>query len=104
MGPETVPDESAVWEALRAVTDPEVGENVVDLGLVYRIECGPGRVRVDMTMTSPACPMSGSIATEAKDAIRAACAGAQEVIVAIVFDPPWTPERMSEQVRQRFGW
>jgi metal-sulfur cluster biosynthetic enzyme len=104
MGPESVPDESAVWEALRAVTDPEVGENVVDLGLVYRIECGPGRVRVDMTMTSPACPMSGSIAADAEGAVRAACAGVQEVIVAIVFDPPWSPERMSEQVRRRFGW
>jgi metal-sulfur cluster biosynthetic enzyme len=104
MNPDPVPDESAVWEALRAVTDPEVGENVVDLGLVYRIECGPGQVCVDMTMTSPACPMSGSIAAEAEDAIRAACAGVRKVIVAIVFDPPWTPERMSEQVRQRFGW
>lgn len=104
MSVESVPDESAVWEALRTVSDPEVGENVVDLGLVYRIECGPERVHVDMTMTSPACPMSGSIAEEAEDAIRAACGGVREVIVEIVFDPPWTPERMSEQVRQRFGW
>ena len=104
MSAESIPDESAVWEALRTVTDPEVGENVVDLGLIYRIECGAGRVRVDMTMTSPACPMSGSMAEEAGDAIRKACAGVQEVIVEIVYDPPWTPERMSEQVRQRFGW
>lgn len=104
MSGESIPDESAVWEALRTVADPEVGENVVDLGLIYRVECGPGRVSVDMTMTSPACPMSGSIAAEAEDAIRNACAGAREVIVDIVFDPPWTPERMSEQVRQRFGW
>ena len=104
MNAESVPDESAVWDALRTVSDPEVGENVVDLGLVYRIDCAPGRVRVDMTMTSPACPMSGQIAAEAEDAIRSACAGLQEVIVDIVFDPPWTPERMSEQVRQRFGW
>ena len=89
---------------MRAVSDPEIGENVVDLGLVYRVECAPGRVRVEMTMTSPACPMSGSIVEEAESAIRNICADAREVIVNVVFDPPWTPERMSEEVRRRFGW
>jgi metal-sulfur cluster biosynthetic enzyme len=104
MSSESIPDESGVWDALRAVSDPEIGENVVDLGLVYRVECMPGRVRVEMTMTSPACPMSGSIAEEAESAIRNTCADAREVIVNVVFDPPWTPERMSEEVRRRFGW
>lgn len=104
MADESTPEESAVWDALRTVTDPEVGENVVALGLIYRVDCAPGRVHVQMTMTSPACPMSGSIAEEAERAIRDACVGAQEVSVEIVFDPPWTPERMSEEVRQRFGW
>ena len=104
MASESIPDESTVWEALRSVADPEVGESVVDLGLIYRVECAPGRVRVEMTMTSPACPMSGSIADEAQSAIRSACEGLPEVSVDIVFDPPWTPERMSEEVRRRFGW
>lgn len=104
MADETIPDESAVWDALRGVSDPEVGENLVDLGLVYRVACAPGSVQVDLTMTSPACPMGGAIAEEAEQAIRAACAQAREVNVRIVFDPPWTPERMSEEVRQRFGW
>jgi len=99
-----VPEESVVWEALRRVADPEVGENVVDLGLVYRVECTPGRVHVDMTMTSPACPMAESIAQDAEGAIRRAFEVAPEVSIAIVYDPPWTPERMSEQVRGRFGW
>jgi metal-sulfur cluster biosynthetic enzyme len=98
------PDEAAVWDALRTVSDPEVGENVVDLGLVYRVACGPARVEVDMTMTSPACPMAGSIAEEAEQAVRNACPGASEVRVEIVYDPPWTPERMSESARTRFGW
>lgn len=97
-------DESAVWDALRTVVDPEVGENIVDLGLVYRVACGPGRVEADVTMTSPACPAAESIAEEAREAIRAACPDAADVQVAIVFDPPWTPERVSESVRQRFGW
>lgn len=98
------PDEAAVWEALRTVTDPEVGENLVDLGLVYRVTCAPERVEIDLTMTSPACPMAGSIAEEAGQAVRAACPEAREVCVEVVFEPPWTPERMSEVARKRFGW
>ncbi len=100
----TIPDEAAAWEALRTVLDPEVGENVVDLGLVYRVECAPGRVEVDLTMTSPACPMAGSIAEDAERAIRDACPAAREVRVDVVYEPPWTPERMSEAARRRFGW
>ncbi|MFO1363479.1 MAG: metal-sulfur cluster assembly factor [Burkholderiales bacterium] len=99
-----VPDAATVWGALRTVFDPEIGESVVDLGLVYRVECGPARVAVDMTMTTPACPAAGSIAGEAEEAIRRDCPQAREVNVAVVFEPPWTPERMSEQVRKRFGW
>lgn len=98
------PDESAVWDALRTVIDPEVGENLVDLGLVYRVACAPGRVEVDLTMTSPACPMAGSIAEEAEQAVRDACPEAHEVRAEVVFEPPWTPERMSEAARKRFGW
>ena len=100
----TVPDEAAAWEALRTVLDPEVGESIVDLGLVYRLECGEGSVRVDMTMTSPACPAGAAIAEEAEQAIRTACRSAPEVRVELVYDPPWTPERMSEAARKRFGW
>lgn len=104
MTADPVPDASAVWEALRAVFDPEIGESIVDIGLVYGVECGPGRVRVEMTMTTPACPAAGSIAEDAEDAIRRECPAAREVTVDVVFDPPWTPERMSEAMRQRFGW
>ncbi|MGE0873793.1 MAG: metal-sulfur cluster assembly factor [Burkholderiales bacterium] len=96
-------DESTVWDALRMVIDPEIGENIVDLGLVYRVDCSPGLVDVDVTMTSPACPAAESIADEAREAIRDACPGAAEVRVNVVFEPPWTPERVSDAVRQRFG-
>jgi metal-sulfur cluster biosynthetic enzyme len=98
------PDESAVWEALRTVQDPEIGENIVELGLVYRVACAPGAVEIDLTMTTPACPAAGMIAEDAERAVRDACPEAEQVSVQVVFDPPWTPERMSESVRQRFGW
>ncbi len=55
-------------------------------------------------MTSPACPLASSIAEEAEAAIRNACPEARDVPVAVVYDPPWTPERMSESARKRFGW
>ena len=96
-------DESAVWEALRTVIDPEVGENIVELGLVYRVEARPGAVEVDITMTTPACPASGSIADEAEAAIRAACPEAEQVAVAVVFEPPWTPEMLSESAQRQLG-
>jgi metal-sulfur cluster biosynthetic enzyme len=97
-------NEDAIRDALRTVVDPEVGENIVDLGLVYRIACSPSRVEIDLTMTTPACPAVESIAEEAEAAVRAACGGACEIQVAVVFDPPWTPERMSGALKERFGW
>ena len=96
--------EERVRQALRTVYDPEVGENVVDLGLVYRIACAPATIDVDITMTTPACPASGMIAGEAEAAVREACPEVPEVRVAVVFDPPWTPERMSAEAKRRFGW
>lgn len=99
-----VPPEATVWEALRTVPDPEIGENIVDLGLVYRVEPRPDAVEVDITMTTPACPASGSIARAAMAAIRDACPDAPDIKVKVVFMPPWTPDRMSERVKRRFGW
>jgi metal-sulfur cluster biosynthetic enzyme len=99
-----IPDEAAVWEALRKVLDPEVGENVVDLGLVYRVACSPGRAAIEMTMTSAACPLGDVITDSVAREVRASCPEARDVEVNFVFDPPWTPERMSEQARRRFGW
>lgn len=91
-------------EALRSVEDPEAGMNIVDLGLVYAIEARPGRVRVEITMTSPACPVGAYLVDEAAAAIRAAADEAADVRVDLVWEPPWTPERMSPEARGRFGW
>ena len=97
----TEPD---VREALRSVEDPEAGMNIVDLGLVYAIVAQPGRVLVEMTMTSPACPVGPYLVDEAAAALRMLAAEGTEVRVDLVWEPPWTPERMSPQARSRFGW
>ena len=97
-------DEQQVRQALKGVEDPEAGMNIVELGLVYGIDAQPGRVRVAMTMTSPACPAAAYLADEAEAAIREAAPEGTQVEVALVWEPPWTPERMSEEARRRFGW
>ena len=97
-------DESAVRDALRQVQDPEAGMNVVDLGLIYAIEIGAGTVKVDLTMTTAACPMTELIADQVHDAVAAAAPPGIDVAVRLVWDPPWTPERMSDLAREQFGW
>jgi len=99
-----MPTEEAIRAALRSVIDPEVGMNVVDLGLVYGIEIAPDRVRVNMTMTTPACPMGAMITEDAREAIRDIAPEAAEVDVQLVWDPPWDSSMMSEYAKQRFGW
>jgi metal-sulfur cluster biosynthetic enzyme len=97
-------DESSVREALKAVEDPEAGMSIVDLGLVYSIAAEPGRVQVEMTMTSPACPVAPYLVDESIAAIRAVAPEGTDVQIELVWDPPWTPERMSEEAQRRFGW
>src|SRR3970282_1081937 len=97
-------EEDSVREALRSVEDPEAGMSIVDLGLVYGITLEPCRVRVEMTMTSPACPVAPYLVDEAVAAIRALAPEGTDVQVELVWEPPWTPERMSAQAQSRFGW
>ncbi|MDH4096349.1 MAG: metal-sulfur cluster assembly factor [Betaproteobacteria bacterium] len=97
-------DEGEVTQALRGVEDPEAGMSIVDLGLVYGVEVQPGRVRVEMTMTSPACPAAPYLVDEAEAAIRTVAPEGTDVQVELVWEPPWTPERMSAEARQKFGW
>ncbi len=90
-------------DALRRVIDPEVGLDVVSLGLVYRIEAAGGELDVDLTMTTPACPLGDQIVEDAERRI-AALGGVRAVRVELVWDPPWTPDRMSPEAKQKLGW
>jgi metal-sulfur cluster biosynthetic enzyme len=96
--------EDQVREALRSVDDPEVGINIVDLGLVYRIDVTSERVRVEMTMTTQACPMGDLITDNARRAVAALAPEGVAVDIELVWEPFWTPDMMSEVAKQTFGW
>ena len=98
------PTEDTIRDALRDVVDPEAGLNVVDLGLVYRIDVGAARIGVRMTMTTPACPLGDVIVESARNAIRAAAPGIPDIQIELVWEPPWNPGMMSEFARRHFGW
>ena len=99
-----LPDDDAVREALRQVEDPEAGMNVVELGLVYGIEVTADAVLIDITMTTAACPMAEVIVEQARDAVAAIVPPGTRVDVRLVWDPPWTPDKMSGIAREHFGW
>ena len=98
----TMIDEATIREALRQVVDPELDCNIVDLGLVYDITINAAKVTVTMTLTTPGCPMHESIAWGVKCALLN-LEGIEEVDVQVVWDPPWTPARMTEHGRNRTG-
>jgi len=97
-----VPTADEVRAVLRGVRDPELGINVVDLGLVYGIEVQGLRILVTMTLTTPACPRGSALVGEVERALRGAFVG-HEVEVSLVWEPHWTPERMAEDARRRLG-
>lgn len=95
-------DENTVRDALREVIDPELGCNIVDLGLLYAIALEGTTVTVQMTLTTPGCPMQESLAWGVQSALLK-LDGVEEVEVELVWDPPWSPDRMTEAGRARLG-
>ena len=99
--------EDKVREALKQVIDPELFVNVVDFGLIYEIKIdesdeGKSNVQVEMTMTSPACPAGPQLLGQSKEFVSR-LEGVGEVDVRLVMDPPWTPDRMTEDARDQLG-
>ena len=93
-----------VVEKLRECYDPEIPHvNIVDLGLVYDVRLDGKRVEVDMTLTARGCPMSQPMAREARMKIRE-LDGVEDATVNIVWDPPWTPDRLTEAGKKALGW
>jgi len=90
-------------EVLRTVYDPEIPINVYDLGLIYEIRIDEESVvHVKMSMTSIGCPLTSYIAHEVGRAVKSAIPEAKDVVVDVVFDPPWTPTRMTKEGRELF--
>jgi metal-sulfur cluster biosynthetic enzyme len=96
-------DEDDVLEALSNVIDPELGLDFVELGLVYGIEIDGGRVSVTYTLTTPACPIGPQVAEQMQEFIGE-IPGVEEVVPTMVFSPPWTPDKMSEDAKFALGY
>jgi FeS assembly SUF system protein len=93
-----------VVAALKTVYDPEIPADIYELGLVYRIDIEDDRsVKIDMTLTAPGCPVAGEMPGWVENAVGAV-EGVSDVEVKMVFDPPWTPDRMSEEAQVAVGW
>lgn len=96
-------DTADVWRVLESIPDPEFGINIVDLGLIYSVECSEADVKVVMTLTTPTCPSGGWI----EDGVRAALEGMEgvkNVRVEVVFDPAWNTAMLSARAREQLGW
>lgn len=99
----TSPREIAVREALQKVIDPEIGESIVDVGLIYGIELQDDAISIRMTMTSPACPMGEMILDEVHAELVHAFPEAV-IDIEMVWEPAWNPDMISPEAKARLGW
>ena len=94
-----VPSEDSVIAAIATVYDPEIPVNIYELGLIYTIDLlEDGRVKVEMTLTAPACPSAQELPEQVREAVLAV-PGVTDAEVEVIWEPPWTPDRMSEEAR-----
>ncbi|BCH16815.1 SUF system Fe-S cluster assembly protein [Mesorhizobium sp. L-2-11] len=93
-----------IVSALKTVYDPEIPADIYELGLIYKIDIEDDRsVRIDMTLTAPGCPVAGEMPGWVENAVGAV-EGVSGVEVNMTFDPPWSPDRMSEEAQVAVGW
>lgn len=90
-----------IVSALKGVYDPELGLSIVDLGLVYDIEIGAGEVKLTMTLTTPYCPVAPQFIAQVEDKIKSL--GVANVKVELVWDPPWSADRISDEAKMELG-
>ncbi len=95
--------EGEILAQLRKIYDPEIPMNIVDLGLIYGFDWKGDDVTLHMTLTAPGCPVAGILADEIKSAIEKVPT-VHQVLVDMVWEPPWTPDRMSEFAKRQFGY
>jgi FeS assembly SUF system protein len=91
-----------IIEALKEIYDPEIPFNIVDLGLVYDVNTIDGEVDIKMTLTTPGCGMGGYISNSCQEKVMV-LPGVKKVNVEIVWEPPWSPDRISDEIRKQLG-
>lgn len=93
-----------IVKALKSVYDPEIPADIYELGLIYKVDIDDDRmVDIDMTLTAPGCPVAGEMPIWVENAV-ASVEGVSGAKAQLTFDPPWTPERMSEEAQVALGW
>jgi len=92
-----------ILEVLKGVIDPEIGINIVDLGLVYDVDITDESIAVTMTLTTPGCPMHNSITSWVEKIVNQFDEPDKKVIVSLVWEPQWTPEKMTREAREQIG-
>jgi len=102
VAPESTVKPEDVIEVLRQCYDPEIPVNIVDLGLIYDIAIKPERIDIKMTLTALGCPMAAEVMTDVRDHLLT-LPGISDAGVDIVYEPVWTPERMTEEARWELG-
>jgi len=100
----SLPTTEQVYDVLREVDDPEIGINIVDLGLIYGVSIADADIYIKMTMTTPACPLHSYLSKASQEAIRKHFPDVNAVNVELVWDPPWEPAKMSQAAKQQLGW
>ncbi len=95
-------NEEQIYEALRECYDPEIPVNIVDLGLIYGLEIEGDSVRVTMTLTAIGCPVAPEVMAEVEERVKMV-PGVKRCHVELTFDPPWTPDKMSEDAKWELG-
>ena len=94
--------EESVLEKIKEIIDPEIGINIVDMGLIYEVDIDDTTVDIKMTLTSPGCPAGGQIVNGAQH-VTQQLDGVEEVNIEVVWNPRWTPELMSEEAKDELG-
>jgi len=91
-------------QILKSIIDPEAGVNIVDLGLIYNIRIERNSAHVEMTMTSPACPVGDVLLDDVTECLRQSFPSLSDIEVVLTFNPPWSPDMMSESAKEELGW
>jgi metal-sulfur cluster biosynthetic enzyme len=97
-----MPDQALIYEKLKQIYDPEVGINIVDMGLIYSLDIAEKKVEITMTLTSPGCPAGPQILSQVDSQVKT-LDGIEDVDIKVVWSPPWSPDMLSEEARDQLG-